>query len=154
MDELSDIETMQLIMGSTYSLKSMMLKLSPPAPRQGIDSNSSSRRSSHASSPVEPSIPVDLSKEVCFSYLTSKYRLIYFESMTGWKICLLLEPNATLLMAEMEALMRSLYLEILVKGIIQNPMYRLVEPSFERSGLLYRLDSFISNSPLLRLLSV
>lgn len=134
--DLSDTETMQLIMGSTYSLKSMVLKLSPSA-------------SNLENTPV----PINVAKEVCFTYVTSKYRLVYFETVTGWKLCLLLEPSASMSMPEAEQLMRALHSEILLKGILQSPMYRLTEPSFERPGILQKLDQFISTAQSLRLIS-
>jgi hypothetical protein len=146
---------MQLIMGSTYSLRNMLKKLSLPL----MDGSSSrvvsppdSRRSSASeSTPISPIGPVSVNfkvpQETCFSFVTSKYRLVYYESPTGWKLILLTEPG-TPATGELENLMRGLYKDIFVKHVVQNPAYRMSEPTFERPGLMLLLDDFISSQKL------
>lgn len=153
--QLSDTETMQLIMGSTYSLKNMLKKLSPSSSDLYADGTSSkvasppaSRRSSASESapvsPIEPpSLDFKVPRETCFSFVTSKYRLTYYESPTGWKLVLLTDPG-TPTSGELENLMRGLYKDIFVKHVIQNPAYRMSEPTFDRPGLLLLLDEFIT----------
>lgn len=149
--ELTSVESMQLIMGMTYSLKNILQKLSPPA-RSDLSSqtpsNGSSRKSSTVTSPISQTEPTGLCHgESCFSYVTSKYRLSYFESPTHWKIVLLTDP-APLNPGEIEQLMRLIYSDILVRNIVQNPVYRLTEASFHRPGLLARIDEFFTGQGL------
>lgn len=150
--QLSDTETMQLIMGSTYSLKNMLKKLSPST-YDGSSSKMASPSASRRTSATEsaPASPTDLQspdfkvpRETCFSFVTSKYRLVYYESPTGWKLVLLTDPGSPGA-GELENLMRGLYRDIFVKHVIQNPAYRMSEPSFERPGLLLLLDEFVSS---------
>lgn len=150
--QLSDTETMQLIMGSTYSLKNMLKKLSPSSydgSSSKVASPPASRRSSATeSAPVSPtdlrSPDFKMPRETCFSFVTSNYRLNYYESPTGWKLVLLTDPG-TPGAGELENLMRGLYKDIFVKHVIQNPAYRMSEPSFERPGLLLLLDEFVTS---------
>ncbi len=143
--DLSENEIMQLIMGMTYSLKNMVQKLSPePDVRE---STSSSRKSSAVNSPTEDgsaSTPsIEIPKDICFSYMTSKYRLAYYESVTGWKLVLLLDPS-NLNNSIIEKIMKGIYQEILVKNIIQSPMFRMNEESYIRPSVLIRLDEFLA----------
>lgn len=138
---LTDTETMQLIMGMTYSLKNLLGRLAP----EESGAAPASRRDSAAASPVgepEGSPPITLASEHCYTYVCSKYRLTYYESVTGWRLCLLSEP-AYARPAELEALMRGLYNEVFVRHVVQNPAYRLSEASLERPGLLARLDEYL-----------
>lgn len=150
---LSDTETMQLIMGLTFSLKNMMLRLAPEVPagsESGPASASSSRRSSKVSSPTTTikaeDGPVWTRKEVCFSYITSKYRLCYFESVSGWKLVLLSDPSAASSTAEVEQVMRSLYDEVLVRQVMHSPIFRLTEASFDRPNVISRLEALLHTS--------
>lgn len=136
---------MQLIMGMTFSLKNMMLRLAPET-KSGTESGSvsagSSRRSSQVSSPVVASSGQVMRRDICFSYLTSKYRLSYFESLSGWKLVLLSEP-VTLGTADIEQAMRRLYHEVLVRQVIHSPLFRLTEASFNRPNVINQLESCI-----------
>jgi len=157
--QLSDEETMQLIMGMTYSLKNMLIRLSPAKGAADVASIVSSPNASRrpSSTPSTPTTPASLTfsspqlnwtqpSEYCFSYLASKYRLTYYESVTGWKFILLSEPLFPA-QGELEALMRRMYAEVFVKHVVQNPIYRMQNPEagFQRPGLLAKLDEFIMN---------
>lgn len=161
-DLLSSSDSMQLIMGMTYSLKNMLGKLSPEhhVMDGGRASISASRKSSLAASPVDEALPSDdllsslmTSKETSFTYLCSKYRLLYYETGTGWKFVMLVDPTNTGPSSDLDQLLRQFYATTFLSAVIQNPSYRMAEADLARPALLSKIDEFIGSSKLLKLIS-
>ncbi len=97
--ELSSSETMELIIGTCHSLKSMLSRLEPL--RTGGESEAGegevASASSQAVGAAERGGGLARSgggRAVSFSYRTNKYRLHYYESATGWKFVMLTSPSS------------------------------------------------------------
>lgn len=144
----------QLILGLTHSLKNMLMKLSP-----SIENQPNLRSSTF----MEPD-------GYSFSFKTSKYRLYYFESITGWKLVMLTDctqpssnssnnnsnnPNNL----TPETVLKSFYTQILLKFLLTYPLGTIytqekstetrkvfVENDFlHRAGFLSKMDEFIQS---------
>lgn len=110
-----DQESMQLIMGMLYSLKNMLGKLAPA---------SSSEESTNSGNALK------CYPQVSFSYETAKYRLLYYEVISGWKFVLLLplavSPSASCVYSGVtvagEACLQAFYSIIFVEYVVKNPL--------------------------------
>ena len=138
----------QLILGLTHSLKNMLTKLSPSV----IIVNN------------PPSYHQNGPEGHLFSFKTSKYRLYYFESFTGWKLVMLTDcnqtPNPNLSTStNPETVLKTFYTQILLKYLLTYPLGTiyttekssesnkiLVKDDFlHRSGFLSKMDEFVQN---------
>lgn len=139
----------QLILGLTYSLKNMFLKLSPTP----------LINTQNTFTPVEG---------YSFSLKTSKYRLYYFESFTGWKLVMITDcnqPNNSInssIYGQIlpETALKIFYTQVLLNFLLTYPLgtvYTLekstqsekvvVENDFlHRPGFLSKMDEFIQIS--------
>ena len=135
----------QLILGLTHSLKNMLQKLSP--------------LSSQQQQQLQQAGPEGYS----FSFKTSKYRLFYFESFTGWKLIMITDCNTTNNNSSNtitpDSVLKSFYTQILLKYLSTYPLGTIYtsEKSTEsrkvivkddflhRSGFLSKMDEFIHN---------
>lgn len=148
----------QLILGMTHSLKSMFLKLSPNTTTAAATAiNSSDDNNS-------------LAEGYSFSLKTSKYRLFYFESFTGWKLVMVTDCNQTsqgssnnahnsvtisgLGLITPDTSLKIFYTNILLKYLVTYPLGTIlktcqnskVENDFlHRPGFLSKMDEFIQN---------
>lgn len=139
----------QLILGMTHSLKNMLQKLSPI---------NSQLTQSNAHVGIEG---------YSFSFKTSKYRLFYFESFTGWKLIMITDCNTSNnnnnnnnnSIITPDSVLKSFYTQILLKYLTSYPLGTIYteEKSTEsrkvfvkddflhRSGFLSKMDEFIHN---------
>jgi hypothetical protein len=137
----------QLILGLTHSLKNLFLKLSP-IPLNNNENDRISGVEGHS-----------------FSIKTSKYRLHYFESFTGWKLVMITDcnqPNGPITspiygQITPETALKIFYSQILLKFILTYPLGTVyttekstqnlkivVENDFlHRPGFLSKMDEFI-----------
>lgn len=134
----------QLILGMTHSLKNMFLKLSP----------SVNAVSTAANSGIEG---------YSFSVKTSKYRLFYFESFTGWKLVMITDCGGntvtipSLGQVTPESALKLFYTNILLKFLLTYPLgtilterkssqrekVRVENDLLHRAGFLIKMDEFI-----------
>lgn len=140
----------QLILGMTHSLKNMFLKLSP----------------SVVNNDTKTSI-INI-EGYSFSLKTSKYRLFYFESFTGWKLVMITDcsgpSNSTLNIPHLgpvtpESALKVFYTNILLKVLLtyplgtiltdqkssQNERIRVENDFLHRAGFLVKMDEFIQS---------
>ena len=136
----------QLILGMTHSLKNILQKISPLN-----------------SQPQQQQQQVHSGLEgYSFSFKTSKYRLFYFESFTGWKLVMIADcntannSNSTI---TPDSVLKSFYTQILLKFLSAYPLGTIytAEKSTEsrkvivkndmlnRPGFLSKMDEFIHN---------
>ena len=94
-------ETMQLIMGMCYSLRTMLSKLSP---QSGNDTS--------------------------YSYRTDRYRLFYYEVPSGWKFVLLVAGTPIIKSSTiggqtvtLETALSHLWSTIFIEWVIRNPLF-------------------------------
>lgn len=124
-DNLSIEESMQLLRGSCYSLKTMLERLSPSTGR-----------------------------ECNFTFRTNRYRLYYFEASTGWRFVLLVGlalPIGSCVFAgttiTMDNALRNFYSTIFIEWVLKNP---LVDPQSNATlgpgGFNVKLDEFFALS--------
>ena len=144
-NQLTPEDTLQLIMGMTYSLKNMLQKLSPAQPTDA-DNPSSPNASS---SSLTYSAPFPNLQDYSYTYLCSHYRLLYHESPTGWKFVMLVEPCPA--SEDLPQILPSFYANVFLRAVIQNPLYRGHEKDFGRTGLLAKIDEFITSSSKFKL---
>ena len=143
----------QLILGMTHSLKNMLTKLAPKVPK-----------------PATPNEPSHISIEGhSFSMKTSKYRLFYFESFTGWKLVMLTDCSSTQnhhqqhhphnqqitlsngISVSPDTALKVFYTQILQKYVLTYPLGQIyatgegpVDNDFlKRPGFLIKLDEFV-----------
>lgn len=138
----------QLILGMTHSLKHMLQKLSP--------TNSQQQQ--------QQQLQLGGLEGHSFSFKTSKYRLFYFESFTGWKLVMISDCNngnnnnpANTITPD--SVLKSFYTQILLKFLTSYPLGTIytAEKSTEsrkvtvkddflhRPGFLSKMDEFIHN---------
>lgn len=137
----------QLILGMTHSLKNMFTKLAPNIPKPHSDSGT-----------------VNIEGH-SFSMKTSKYRLIYFESFTGWKLVLLTDcppPSQQLQQQNLitlpsgigvnsETALKAFYTQVLQKFVLTYPLGKIYatgegpvdEDMLKRAGFLVKMDEFV-----------
>lgn len=139
----------QLILGMTHSLKNMFEKLSPLSVKQSTKEINS----------------INGPEGYSFSFKTSKYRLFYFESFTGWKLVMLTDCNPPINTTgssntiTFDSVLKTFYSQILMKFLVSYPLGTIytVEKSTEtfkvvvkddflhRSGFLSKMDEFINS---------
>lgn len=146
-NQLTPEETLQLIMGMTYSLKNMLQKLSPSSTS---DTDGISSPKSSASSLTTDSAPFPNLRDCSYTYLCSHYRLLYHEPPTGWKFVMLVEPCPA--SDDLAQLLPSFHANVFLRAVIQNPLYRGSEKDFGRTGFLGKIDEFIAGSGKFRVL--
>lgn len=144
--------TQQLILGMTHSLKNMFLKLSPTP----NDINNTQNLQTQTNSTIEG---------YSFSLKTSKYRLYYFESFTGWKLVMITDCNQSnnsmtspiFGQISPETALKIFYTQILLKFLLTYPLGTVytsekstqnekvvVENDFlHRPGFLSKMDEFV-----------
>lgn len=147
-NELLLEHSQQLILGMTHSLKNMLQKLSP------INSQQQQQQ-------VQAGL-----EGYSFSFKTSKYRLFYFESFTGWKLIMISDCNAgitgnnTTNTTTPDSVLKSFYTQILLKFLSTYPLGTVytAEKSTEsrkvivkddflhRPGFLSKMDEFIHDN--------
>lgn len=150
-NELLLEHSQQLILGMTHSLKNMLQKLSP------INSQQQQQQQQ-----VQAGL-----EGYSFSFKTSKYRLFYFESFTGWKLIMISDctagitgNNTTTNTTTPDSVLKSFYTQILLKFLSTYPLGTVytAEKSTEsrkvivkddflhRPGFLSKMDEFIHNN--------
>lgn len=128
----------KLLLGSTHSLKNMLLRLAP-IPTTSYNSTSGT---------LQRACPIE---GFCFSFKTSAYRLHYYESFTGYRLVLLETSQTTTSTTTVSApygqvtvdnCLKLLYGEVVVNYLARYP---LVEDKFNRPGFITRVDEFIQH---------
>lgn len=142
----------QLILGMTHSLKNMFSKLAPIPTTTSINSNPQ----------ANPNV-----EGYSFSLKTSKYRLYYFESFTGWKLVMITDCNQSnnsittpnFGQISPETALKLFFTQILLKFLLTYPLGTVyteekstqsqkvvVENDFlHRPGFLSKMDEFIQS---------
>ena len=123
----------KLLLGSTHSLKNMLLRLAP------IPTTTNANTTLQKTCPIEG---------ICFSFKTSAYRLHYYESFTGYRLILLetSQSSATATIStpygqlNVDNCLKMLYGEVMVNYLARYP---LLEDKFNRPGFITRLDEYI-----------
>ena len=115
----------QLLMGLTYSLRNMLRRLSPAA----------------STSPLDYS----------FDYVTSKYRLLYYEPASSWRFIMLVDaqPTTPTTNGSLESVLRTVYTDLFVEAIVRNPLVNVDSDMFDQPGFLAKLDDFLLSMPFL-----
>lgn len=130
----------KLLLGSTHSLKNMLLRLAPiPTTTNSTASNNST---------LQRTCPIE---GFSFSFKTSAYRLHYYESFTGYRLVLLETSQSTTNtttvstpygQVTVDNCLKLLYGEVMVNYLARYP---LVEDKFNRPGFITRVDEFIQH---------
>lgn len=148
----------QLILGLTFSLRNMLLKLAPVSGGTGatVSASNSPLPDGHS-----------------FVFKTSRYRLLFYEAPSGWRLVMLADASAPASAATSVATalgpvtpdtaLRHLFGTVFLDAAVLYPLGALHTPLkstqhrriavkndvFARAGFLARLDSFITHiSPL------
>lgn len=158
--ESSPVEhSQQLILGLTYSLKNMLLKLAPIPSSSSFSNNNANASSSNTNANTTAT------EGYSFSYKTSKYRLFYFESFTGWRFIIISDNfttsntinNPVYGAITPETTLKVFYASIFIDFLVKYPLGTIyttekstqkhrvsVENDFlHRKGFLGKLDEFI-----------
>ena len=110
---ISQEEEFKLMYGMIFSLKSLISRISPTS-----------------------------AKDEMFSYNTDKYKLHFFESLTGLKIIL----NTDHRVSDCRETLNHIYSKIFVEYVIKNPEYKLGE-WIDVQIFIKQLDSYIQSRP-------
>ena len=148
----------QLILGLTYSMKNMLMKLGPVPVINSVNQ-----------SKPPPQQQVTSVTGYSFAFKTSKYRIHYFESFTGWKLVMItdcLQSTTTTTTVNYqgtnlspESALKIFYSQVLLKYLVTYPLGTIytsqkssdkqrifVENDFlHRAGFLGKMDEFIQN---------
>lgn len=140
----------KLLLGATHSLRNMLLRLSPLV-----------RNPQSAAKFVSGADASSLVEGYSFAFRTSGYRLVYFESFTGYRLLLLAGPGASAAAGSsvasvptpygpvnVDSCLKVLYAEVIAGYCLHYPLGSVVagaeDDAFGRAGFLHRLDEYIS----------
>lgn len=154
---MSKEDSRQLVLGLVYSIRNMSRKMIhsstisntnfitrtiPACPLNETNFTINSNNSPFTLITGGSNFPFPIAGEYSFQYSCNRYKLIFYESITGWRFVLLLHNNGNIVP---NGILYDLYNGIFQENVIKNPLVDPQKDHFNRQSFINKIDEYFVN---------